>query len=245
LGEFSFELPKTYLNSAVFACNQNKQLGANTDGTHTTYVRLGFNQTTHANCVLKTVAPGKPNVHTLKGHIFQCVRPTDVGGSDDLAPDPRPDPQKPDKPGLSVADPKISCANGRVKDGACVCDRTQKAIKAGKDAWRCVKTVVIDPPRKPDAPKPGKVTVSEPKISCAAGAVKNSACTCARTYKPVKAGKNAWRCVKSVVIDPPKNKNSANKLEVKTAPKKTANPAGGSKAKGKTAKKGNGSSARR
>jgi hypothetical protein len=41
-GEFSFELPKTYLNSAVLACNQNKQSGANTDGTHTTYVRLGF-----------------------------------------------------------------------------------------------------------------------------------------------------------------------------------------------------------
>jgi hypothetical protein len=30
------------LNSAVLACNQNKQSGANTDGTHTTYVRLGF-----------------------------------------------------------------------------------------------------------------------------------------------------------------------------------------------------------
>ena len=151
-------------------------------------VSFDVKQTTHAKCVLKTVAPGKPKVHTLKGHVFQCVRPTDVGGSDDLTPDPRPDPQKPDKPGLSVADPKISCA---------------------------------------------------------AGAVKNGACTCARTHKPVKAGKNAWRCVKSVVIDPPKNKNSANKLEVKTAPKKTANPAGGSKAKGKTAKKGNGSSARR
>ena len=41
-GEFSFELPKTYLNSAVLACNQKKQSGANTDGTHTTYVRLGF-----------------------------------------------------------------------------------------------------------------------------------------------------------------------------------------------------------
>jgi hypothetical protein len=57
-------------------------------------VSFGINQTTHANCALKTVAPGKPKVHTLKGHTFQCVRTTGVDGSDDLAPDTRPDPQK-------------------------------------------------------------------------------------------------------------------------------------------------------
>ena len=51
------------------------------------------------------------------------------------------------------------------------------------------------------------------------------------------------------MVDQPRNKNKA-KVEVKTAPKKTAAPelgksakAKGDKGKGKTAKKGNGSSA--
>jgi hypothetical protein len=207
-------------------------------------VSFDVNQTTHAKCALKTVAPGKPKVHTLKGHIFQCVTPTGVSGSDELAPDTRPEPQQLDKPGLTIADPQIGCAGGSVNDGACVCERTMKPVKAGKNAWRCVQSVVD--------PKPDKATVSGPKISCAGGTVKNGACTCARTHKPVKAGKDAWRCVKTVVTDPPKDKGSANKVGVKTAPKKTAAPksrnadkAKGGKGKGKAAKNGNGSSALR
>ena len=98
-----------------------------------------INQTTHAKCVLKTVAPGKAKVHTLKGHIFQCVRTTGVGGADDLAPDSRPDPQKPDKPG-KIVDP----------------------VKPDPG------TSVVDPV-KPDEQKLNKATVSEPKISCANG----------------------------------------------------------------------------
>jgi hypothetical protein len=211
------------------------------------------NQTTHAKCALKTVAPGKAKVHMLKGHLFQCVGRTDVGGPEDLTPempsDPQKpgtaivDPEKPEKPSTAVVDPaKISCSNGVVKDGACVCERTMKPVKAGKNAWRCIQSVVD--------PKPETPSVSEPKISCAMGTVKNGACTCARTHKLVKKGKNAWACVK-VVVDPPRNKDKA-KVEVKTAPKKTAAPksgnadkAKGGKGKGKTAKQGNGSSALR
>lgn len=258
-------------------------------------VSFDIEKTTKANCALKSVAPGKPKVHTLKGHTFQCVGRTDVGGPEDLAPDTRPDPQRPDKPGTAVVDPPrptISCTNGTVKDGACVCEPTHKPVKAGKNAWRCVQ-LVTDP--KPDQatvsepkiscaggavkdgacvcerthkpvkagknawrcvkvavdPKPDKPIVSEPKISCAGGTVKNGACACARTHKPVKAGQNAWRCVKAVG-DPPRNKDGANKLELKTAPKKTATPklgvsdkGNGGKGKGKAAKKGNGSSASR
>ena len=118
-----------------------------------------------------------------------------------------------------------------------------KLVKAGKNAWRCVRSVAD--------PKPEKPIVSEPKIVCAMGTVKNGACTCARTHKVVKTGKNAWSCVKAVV-DPPRNKGNA-KVEVKTAPKKTAAPKLGNadKAKGdngkdkgkeKTAKRGNMSS---
>jgi hypothetical protein len=217
------------------------------------------NQTTNAKCALKTVAPGKPKVHTLKGHSFQCVRTTGVGGADDLTPDPRPDPQAPEKPVVVIDPPlpQIRCSGGAVKDGTCVCEPAFKPVKAGKDAWRCVRTVVDPKPVKPtvsepkiscsggavkngacvcepafkpvkagkDAwrcvrtvvdPKPVKPTVSTPTISCAGGSVKNGACTCARTHKAVKAGKNAWRCVAAV---PP-----GNKLEVKTAPKKTVAP---------------------
>jgi hypothetical protein len=86
------------------------------------------------------------------------VRTTGVGGSDDLTPDTQPDPQKPDKPGKIVIDPPrdtneptIRCAGGAVKDGAFVCERTMKPVKAGKNAWRCVKVAVIDPPRHKDS----------------------------------------------------------------------------------------------
>jgi len=231
-------------------------------------VTFDINQTTHAKCALKTVAPGNAKVHTLKGHIFQCVRTTGVGGADDLAPDSRPDPQKPDKPGkvvdpvkpdkpgtsvvdpvkpdeqkpnkATVSEPKLTCANGAVKKGACSCEPNFKPVKAGQNAWRCVRSVAD--------PKPVKPTVSQPKISCANGTAKNGACNCDRTHKPVKVGKNAWRCVR-VVADPPKNKSGANKLELKTAPKKmsqpkkTAKPKSGAgkmtglKPKGKAAKK--------
>ena len=213
---------------------------------------FAVNQTTHAKCVLKTVAPGKAKVHTLKGHLFQCVGRTDVGGPQDLTPETPSDPQKPgtavvdpvkpEKPSTAVADPVkpvISCANGVVRNGACTCEPHFKPVKAGKNAWRCVRSVAD--------PKPETPIVSEPKISCAMGTVKNGACSCARTHKLVKKGKNAWACVK-VVVDPPRNKTDA-KAEVKTAPKKTAAPKSGNaaKAKGgngkaKSATKGNGSS---
>jgi hypothetical protein len=227
-------------------------------------MRFDVTNNEQVNCALKTRKPMPVKVLALKGRKYECHKPTDAGASDDLAPDTRPDPQQPNKPGLTVVDPPrldepkpdkpgtavvdpvrptISCANGAVKDGACECEPNFKPVKAGKNAWRCVRSTVD--------PKPEKPTVSEPKISCANGVVKNGGCTCARTHKPVKAGKDAWRCVK-VVVDPKPNKDSANKLELKTAPKKTAQPkpgnaekGNGGKGKGKTAKTGNGSSALR
>jgi hypothetical protein len=82
-----------------------------------------------------------------------------------------------------------------------------KPVKAGKNAWRCVK-VAGDP--KPDRP-----TVSQPKISCGGGTVRNGACACDRGEKPVKARKNAWRCVKAVVSDPPRNKDGGNRSDAR------------------------------
>ena len=107
---------------------------------------FAVNQTTHAKCALKTVAPGKAKVHTLKGHLFQCVGRTDVGGPEDLTPETPSDPQKPgtaivdpvkpEKPSTAVADPvkpTISCANGVVKNGVCECEPHFKPVKAGKN----------------------------------------------------------------------------------------------------------------
>ena len=135
----------------------------------------------------------------------------------------------------------------KVKGDACECEPHFKPVKAGKNAWRCVRSTVD--------PKPEKPIVSEPKISCARGKVVNGACKCASTDKLVKSGKNAWACVK-VVVDPPRSKDkfeakSDKAKGVKTAPKKTMAPKLGKsekakadkgKAKGKTAKKGNGAS---
>ena len=62
-------------------------------------------KTTQVTCALKSVSPGAPKVHVLKGHKYQCIGTTGASGSDDLAPDTRPDAQKPGKPGKFVADP--------------------------------------------------------------------------------------------------------------------------------------------
>ena len=139
-------------------------------------------KTTQVNCVLKSVAPGAPKVHVLKGHKYQCVRTTGTSGSDDLVPDTRPDPKKPEKPGKFVA----------------------------------------DPPRKPEGPKADKGKTDAPKLVCANGTVRGDACSCARTDKKVKIGKNAFRCVKSVVVDPvrPKDgtKTSGGRIKGDTKP---------------------------
>jgi hypothetical protein len=164
-------------------------------------------------CALRTRIAGKLKPLDGASMTFTCHKPIDTG-ADDLAPETRPDAQAPGKPGKIVIDPPrdtggskpeptIACAGGIVKDGACVCERTMKPVKAGKNAWRCVK-VAVDPP-----------TVSQPKISCAGGTVRNGGCVCGRGEKPVKAGKNAWRCVKIAVIDPPRNKDSGNRSDAK------------------------------
>jgi hypothetical protein len=57
--------------------------------------------------------------------------------------------------------------------------------------------------------------VSQPKIACAGGTVRNGACVCGRGEKPVKAGKDAWRCVKIAVIDPPRIKDSGNRSDAR------------------------------
>jgi hypothetical protein len=166
-------------------------------------VSFEIKQTTQANCALTTVAPGKPQVHMLKGHLFQCIKPSGVSGTSDLAPPSRPDPvisgpkvivnppraSDPAKPDTGV---QIACVGGVVRYGKCACDRTAKLQAVAKNAWRCVKTVVIDPRRTPSS--------TQPKISCAGGSVKNDKCACARGFNAVAAGTNAFRCVRTATL---------------------------------------------
>lgn len=206
-------------------------------------------------CVLRTRIGGKLKPLDGASMTFQCHKTTGLGGSKDLAPDAKPDGQKPDKPDgpgkivsdpprepdapkpdkTIVSEPSISCANGTVKNGDCACARTDKKVKVGKNAWRCVG-VVVDP-------KPLKPAVSEPKISCAGGTVKNGGCVCALTDKKVKAGTNAWRCVKTAVTDPARKKDSANSSGAKIK-SKTLSPATIGKPKAGASRRSSGSASR-
>jgi hypothetical protein len=170
-------------------------------------VSFDIKQTTQASCALKTVAPGKPAVHKLKGHLFQCITPTGVPGASDLAPPSRPDPVVPSGPGRVIVDPprtvdpvkptgtgvQIACIGGLIKSGQCTCERMLKLEATGKNAWRCVKTVVVDPPRTP-----------EPKLSCAGGKVQYGKCMCTSGFHVVAAGANAFRCVRTATVSPTK-----------------------------------------
>jgi hypothetical protein len=112
-------------------------------------VTFDINKTTQASCALKTVAPGKPKVHKLKGHLFQCIKPTGVSGSTDLAPETKPDTKAPNGPArITGTGAKLSCAGGEVENGKCQCEKTFKPVKAGKNARRCVKVAVTDTPKK-------------------------------------------------------------------------------------------------
>ena len=75
---------------------------------------------------------------------------------------------------------------------------------------------------KPEAPKADSGSADAPKLVCANGTVRGDSCFCARTDKKVKTGKNAFRCVKSVVVDPvrPKDgsKTSGAKIKGDTKP---------------------------
>ncbi len=182
-------------------------------------VRFDVINNEQVTCALRTRIGGKLKPLDGASMKFACHKPTDAGASDDLVPDTRPD------------ESPVEGADGIILDQLAF---PQRPDKPGK--------IVTDPPRQTDEPKP--------EISCAGGMVKNGACTCARPHKPVKAGTNAWRCVRVAVSDPPRNKGGANTVGVNTAPKKPARPqisdrSRGGKGKGKSAKKANGSSASR
>jgi hypothetical protein len=113
-------------------------------------------------CVLRTRIAGKLKPLDGASMTFQCHRPSGASAADDLVPETRPDPKGPRLP-----------------------------------------LIVVDPPRPPKGPF-GPVIVDPPRLSCAGGVVMAGRCHCPRTHKAVHAGKNAWRCVRSAVFDPPR-----------------------------------------
>ena len=184
-------------------------------------------------CVLRTRIGGVLKPLDGGSKTFQCHKPIDTGASVNLVPQTRPDPQKPikpavvvdpvkpgpqkpDKPSVVVVDPKpvvsepkIACANGKVKDGACTCEPHFKPVKAGKNAWRCMRSTAD--------PKPEKPIVSEPKISCAGGKAIKDKCVCGKDMKPVKVSKDAFRCAKATAPTSSTIKADSNKAGNKKA----------------------------
>jgi hypothetical protein len=140
---------------------QSQKTGPDTSlGVDTKRFKVSNNE--HVNCALKTRPPLPVKVLALKGNKYACHRPSPVSGTSDLAPETRPDPREPSTPDRVVTDP---------------------------------------PPASSDPPRPGKVADPAQLIACAGGVVRNGQCHCPRTHKAVLAGRNAWRCVRTAVID--------------------------------------------
>jgi hypothetical protein len=126
------------------------------------------------SCALKTRDPLPVKVLALEGSKYACHKPADLPGSADFVPETRPDPagprpprividpphgsSDPDRPGKIVDPPRLSCAGGTPRYGQCQCPSTHKAVRAGKNAWRCVRAVV-DPPRASGGAKIGSRAV--------------------------------------------------------------------------------------
>jgi hypothetical protein len=85
-------------------------------------VTFDVTETTQANCALKSVAPGKPKVHTLKGHHYQCVDRAVDPASGDVTTTPKPG------QGSTAPAGSVSVKPGKVKDDA------KAKLKADRDA---------------------------------------------------------------------------------------------------------------
>ncbi len=158
--------------------------------------------TTQANCALKSVAPGKPKVHTLKGHLFQCVKTTAVTGSKNLQVEPRSKAAVPQRKGIAIPAP-VGCEGGKVRNGKCACESGQTVVIGGlmstgdrRPIYRCVAKTPSPKLAKPHAIAPQR------KIACANGRTLGGKCVCGRGFHAVAAGANAFRCVRTATRSP-------------------------------------------
>jgi hypothetical protein len=122
-------------------------------------VTFDVTATTQANCALKSVAPGKPMVHMLKGHHYQCVDRAVDPASGDLTDAPKPK-------GKDRKDKKVEDAKAKTKlkferdaaaklKAAAEAERRRKAVekaaadKAKKDLAEKLKLLKAKKTAKP------------------------------------------------------------------------------------------------
>ena len=99
-------------------------------------------------CALRTSPPLSYKLLAGAKRTYECHRTTGASGTDDIVSDTRPDPQAPQRDVIVIdTGPQMSCDGGVIKTGKCVCPRTHKSVAAGENAFRCVRTAVVDPVR--------------------------------------------------------------------------------------------------
>ena len=132
-------------------------------------VKFDIENTTQANCALKSVSPGKTKIHKLKGHEFKCISRADEPGSDDLTADPGPQTDAPDEvpggPEGLVAEPPKCKTNERLVRGRCIpividCKSGYKLVKG-----KCVKQPVLDDKCKANEHRVRGKCVKKPTVS--------------------------------------------------------------------------------
>ena len=101
--------------------------------------------------MLKSVAPGKPKIHTLKGHHYQCVKRAVDPASGDFTTVPKP------KPGQNSTAPTggVSVNTGKVKDDAKAkrVEDAEKKAKIDRDAKAKLKAAAETERRRKAAEK--------------------------------------------------------------------------------------------
>ena len=142
--------------------------------------KVQFNVTNNEQvaCALRTRIGGKLKPLDGASMTFQCHKSIDVGASDDLVPETRPDPQQPGKPGKVVIDPprqtdepKIGCAGGTVKNGACDASARTRRLRPARtpgvaSGLRSIRSLTSLPSR--NRRSVARVARSEAAPACAA-----------------------------------------------------------------------------
>ena len=150
-------------------------------------VKMKVTETGRVSCALKSVSPGKPKTHKLKGVHFQCIKST-VDTSNDLTDTAQPEPAADSTPDLTV--PEISCRGGKVRKGACVCPRDRELRKLGPRRFRCIRTV--------------------PELTCKNGTAHNNTCACPQGWPRKKTGNRQYVCKKPATPVSCKNGSARN-----------------------------------
>lgn len=101
-------------------------------------------------CALRSTEKSPNPLLAIANRYFKVgkTKPV-VSGPDELTNGNKPthNTPRPNRPQIT-ANPKISCAFGRVRRGVCICPPGRIKVHAGKNAWRCIKRTA----------RPGKLT---------------------------------------------------------------------------------------